>query len=1222
MAKETQTIDGNTAAAHIAYALSDVAAIYPITPSSPMGEIADEWGAEGRTNIFGQKVSIRELQSEAGAAGSVHGSLAAGALTSTFTASQGLLLMIPNMYKIAGELLPGVFHVSARALATHALSIFGDHSDVMAVRQTGFGLIASGSVQEVLDLGLVAHLSAIESSLPFINFFDGFRTSHEVQKVSMIPYADIANLVDYDAVEEFRSRAMNPEHPHLRGTNQNPDIFFQNREAVNLFYEELPGIVEDCMKKVGRATGRHYKLFDYVGHPDADRVVVSMGSSSETIEEVVNYLNTKNEKVGLIKVRLYRPFVSQAFLAALPASAERITVLDRTKEPGSVGEPLYQDVCTAFLERGEIPSITSGRYGLGSKDFTPAMVKAVFDNMKSTGPKNHFTVGINDDVSRTSLEYEAELADTTPQGTVQCKFWGLGSDGTVGANKSAIKIIGDNTDMYAQGYFSYDAKKSGGYTISHLRFGQEPIQSTYLVNQADYVACHQPSYVRQYDVLEGIKDGGTFLLNAPWTTVEDMEANLPAAMRRTIAQKKLRLYTIDAVKIAGEVGLGGRINMIMQTAFFKLSNVLPIDQALDLLKDSIKKTYGKKGDKVVNMNIEAVDKTIENIQEIDYPETWIEAVDQPQPASQDPEFVKNVVRPMLSLKGDDLPVSAFTPDGIFPIGTTKYEKRGVAINVPEWIPENCVQCNQCSFVCPHATITPIVLTDQEKEAAPETFTCLEAKGKELKGYHFRIQVNPLDCQGCGNCADICPAKEKALVMRPLHTQTKEQIPNYNYSTTVPFKDDLLPRTTLKGSQLQQPLLEFSGACAGCGETPYVKLMTQMFGERMMIANATGCSSIWGGTAPTIPYCVNKDGHGPTWGNSLFEDAAEFGYGMLLAVQQRRNKLADLLRDALQADLSAELKEAIQGWLEHMYDAEQSRQYGDRIKELILESEPNNLLDEIWNMEDMFTKKSVWAFGGDGWAYDIGYGGLDHVLASGEDINILVMDTEVYSNTGGQSSKATPLGSIAKFAAAGKPTAKKEMGRMLMTYGYVYVASVAMGANKQQLLKALNEAESYNGPSIILAYAPCINQGIKKGMGKSQEEEKLAVKSGYWPLYRYNPMLAKEGKNPFILDSKKPDGTLREFLAGENRYDLLHRTNPELAEKYQAEMEREVWTRYEVFRRMAEEEPISFPMETAEEGNDDAQAGQKADDEHCTIQDVAEHARPDSGDACDDSRDGQ
>jgi pyruvate-ferredoxin/flavodoxin oxidoreductase len=1222
MAKEMQTIDGNTAASHVAYALSDVAAIYPITPSSNMGEIADEWAAEGRENIFGQTVSIRELQSEAGAAGAVHGSLAAGALTSTFTASQGLLLMIPNMYKIAGELLPGVFHVSARALATHALSIFGDHSDVMAVRQTGFGLLAGGSVQEVMDLGLVAHLSSIESSLPFINFFDGFRTSHEVQKVSMIPYADIANLVDYESIEDFRARSMNPEHPHLRGTNQNPDIFFQNREAVNIYYEQLPGIVEDTMKKVGRATGRHYNLFDYVGHPDADRVVVAMGSSCETIEEVVNHLNKQQEKVGLIKVRLYRPFVSEAFLGALPASAERITVLDRTKEPGSLGEPLYQDICTAFLERREIPRITSGRYGLGSKDFTPAMVKAVFDNMKATGPKNHFTVGINDDVTRTSLEVEEDLADTTPEGTVQCKFWGLGSDGTVGANKSAIKIIGDNTDMYAQGYFSYDAKKSGGYTISHLRFGTEPIQSTYLVNKADFVACHQPSYVRQYDVLEGIKDGGTFLLNSPWGSVEEMEANLPAAMRRTLAQKKIRLYTIDAVKIAGDVGLGGRINMIMQTAFFKLSNVLPIDQAIDLLKDSIKKTYGKKGEKVVNMNIEAVDQTIENLVEIDYPESWTEAVDQPVSAADEPDFVKNVIRPILSLKGDQLPVSAFSPDGVFPLGTTKFEKRGVAINVPEWIPENCIQCNQCSFVCPHATIIPTILTDEEKEVAPESFTCLEAKGKELKGYHFRIQVNPLDCQGCGNCADICPSKEKALVMRPLHTQTKEQIPNYNYSTTVPYKDDLLPRTSLKGSQLQQPLLEFSGACAGCGETPYVKVMTQMFGERMMIANATGCSSIWGGTAPTVPYCVNKDGHGPTWGNSLFEDAAEFGYGMLLAVNQRRNRLAGLLRDALQADIPQELKDAIQGWLDTKEDAEKSRQYGERIRALILESEPNSLFDAIWNMEDMLTKKSVWAFGGDGWAYDIGYGGLDHVMASGEDMNILVMDTEVYSNTGGQSSKATPLGSIAKFAAAGKPTAKKDLGRMLMTYGYVYVASVSMGANKQQLLKALNEAESYPGPSIILAYAPCINQGIKKGMGKSQEESKLAVKSGYWPLYRYNPLLAKEGKNPFILDSKEPDGTLRDFLDGENRYNLLKRTNPELAEKYNAELEQEVMARYEMLRRMAEEEPITAPGQGEGDESTNALAGQSADDEHCMIQNVAEHARPDSGEACDDGRDGQ
>lgn len=1170
MSATTQTIDGNTAAAHVAYALSDVAALYPITPSSPMGEVADEWAAQGRTNIFGQKILIRELQSEAGAAGAVHGSLAAGALTSTFTASQGLLLMIPNMYKIAAELLPGVFHVSARAIATHALSIFGDHSDVMAARQTGLALLAGASVQEVLDLGLVAHLSALDSSLPFINFFDGFRTSHEVQKVKMIDYEEMASLVNFEAIEDFRNRAMNPEHPHLRGTNQNPDIFFQNREAINLFYDQLPGIVAENMEKVAALTGRNYKLFDYVGHPQAERVVISMGSSCETIEEVVNHLNKQQEKVGLIKVRLYRPFVPEALFAALPATAEKITVLDRTKEPGAQGDPLYQDVCTAFMEREEIPILAAGRYGLGSKEFSPAMVKAVFDNMNWAGLKKHFVVGIDDDVTRTSLKWDASFEDTAPEGTVQCQFWGLGSDGTVGANKSAIKIIGDNTDMYAQGYFSYDAKKSGGYTVSHLRFGKNPIQSTYLVNSADFVACHQPTYVNQYDLLEGIKDKGTFLLNSPWTSLQEMEENLPAKLKREIVQKQLKFYTIDAVKIADEVGLGTRINMIMQTAFFNLSGVLPFDQAVFLLKDSIKKTYGSKGEDIVNMNIKAVDQAIENIQEIDYPATWSEATDLPKSQPNEPDYVNKVMRPIISLQGDKLPVSAFEADGTIPTGTTRYEKRGVAIRVPEWIPENCIQCNQCAFVCPHAAIIPILLTEEEKKSAPETFATIEAKGKELKGLHLRIQVNPLDCQGCGNCADICPSKEKALVMKPLPTQRKIEVPNHDFSATIFFKEDLLPKTTVKGSQLQQPLLEFSGACAGCGETPYAKVLTQLVGERMMIGNATGCSSIWGGTAPSVPYCTNRDGHGPTWGNSLFEDAAEFGYGMLLGVTQRRNRLAELIKKACESDISKELQTAMQNWLAHKDNGEGSKTYGNQIKELLLQEQPTPLLDEIWNAEDLLSKRSIWAFGGDGWAYDIGYGGVDHVLASGEDINILVMDTEIYSNTGGQASKGTPLGSIAKFAAAGKQTGKKDLCRMAMTYGYVYVASVSMGYSKQQLMKAFVEAESYPGPSLIVCYAPCINQGIKKGMGKTQEEEKLAVQSGYWPVYRYNPQLAEKGKNPFILDSKAPDGTLQEFLSGENRFAQLERSSPEEAKRLRAQIEKEFNERYQILRKLAED----------------------------------------------------
>ncbi|MFW6055256.1 MAG: pyruvate:ferredoxin (flavodoxin) oxidoreductase, partial [Thermodesulfobacteriota bacterium] len=1036
---------------------------------------------------------------------------------------------------------------------------------------TGVAQLAGASVQEVMDIGLIAHLSAIESSLPFINFFDGFRTSHEIQKVEMIDYEAMASLLNQEAIEDFRNRAMNPERPHLRGTSQNPDIFFQNREAINLYYEQLPGIVEDNMEKVGDLTGRRYKLFDYVGHPEARRIVVSMGSSCETIEEVVNHLNGKGDRVGLIKVRLYRPFVPEALFAALPATAEQITVLDRTKEPGAQGDPLYQDVCTAFLEREEIPVLSAGRYGLGSKDFSPAMAKAVFDNMNWAGPRKHFVVGINDDVTRSSLKVDESFADTAPEGTVQCQFWGLGSDGTVGANKSAIKIIGDNTDLYAQGYFSYDAKKSGGYTVSHLRFGKNPIQSTYLVNSADFVACHQPTYVTQYDLLEGIKDGGTFLLNSPWTTVKDMEDNLPANLKRAIAGKGLKFYTIDAVKIAGEVGLGGRINMIMQTAFFNLSGVLPFDQAVTLLKDSIKKTYGKKGDDIVNMNIQAVDRTIENIKEIDYPKTWTQATDLPASQPEEPDFVKNVMRPILALQGDKLPVSAFEPDGTFPTGTSRYEKRGVAINVPEWIPENCIQCNQCSFVCPHAAIIPVLLTGEEKKNAPRDFTTIEAKGKELKGHHLRIQVNPLDCQGCGNCADICPSKEKALVMKPMPTQYSREVPNYDFSLTVPFKTDLLPRTTVKGSQLQQPLLEFSGACAGCGETPYAKVLTQLVGERMMIGNATGCSSIWGGTAPSVPYCTNQDGHGPTWGNSLFEDAAEFGYGLLLGVVQRRNRLAEIIKKAAAAEgLTPELKEALQNWLDNKDKGPESKKYGDRIKELLVREEPGPLLEEIWSMEDLLTKRSVWAFGGDGWAYDIGYGGVDHVLASGEDINILVMDTEVYSNTGGQASKGTPLGSIAKFAASGKQTGKKDLGRMAMTYGYVYVASVAMGANKQQLMKAFVEAENYPGPSLIICYAPCINQGIKKGMGKTQEEEKLAVQSGYWPLYRYNPLLAEQGKNPFSLDSKPPDGSIQDFLSGENRYAQLERSFPEESKRLRSKIEKEFTDRYQILRKLAED----------------------------------------------------
>ena len=1167
MATKFKTMDGNTAAAHVGYAMSDMCTLYPITPSSPMGEIADEWAAEGRKNIFGQTLTVRQLQSEAGAAASVHGSLAAGALTSTFTASQGLLLMIPNMYKMSGELLPGVLHVSARAIAAHALSIFGDHQDVMAVRQTGFSMLAASSVQEVMDLGLVAHLSAIKSSIPFVHFFDGFRTSHEIQKIAVIDYADMAKVADWDAIAKFRARGANPERPELRGTAQNPDIYFQGREAANPYYLKVPGIVDEYMQKVGDLTGRNYRLFDYVGDPDAENIVVSMGSSCETFDEIIDYLRGRGEKVGLVKVRLFRPFSAEHLFAAIPQTAKTITVLDRTKEPGSLGEPLYQDVCTAYMEKAQTPKLLNGRYGLGSKEFNPAMAMAVFDNMKTDSPKNHFTVGIVDDVTGTSLEV-GDSIDVTPEGTVQCKFWGLGADGTVGANKSAIKIIGDNTDMYAQAYFAYDSKKSGGITISHLRFGNKPIQSTYLIDTADYVACHKDSYVEVYDLLEGIKEGGIFVLNSPWT-LEEMEEKIPAGLRSTIAKKKLKFYNIDAVKIAGEVGLGGRINMIMQTAFFKLANVIPVDEALGYLKDQIQTLFGKKSQKIVDMNFAAVDKTLENLIEIDYPASWAEATGQAKAGREEPDFVKNVMRPMLEQQGDKLPVSAFTPDGIFPVSTTQYEKRGVAINVPEWIMDNCIQCNQCAMVCPHAAIRPVLLTEEELQNAPEGFEAKKAVGKDLKEYLFRVQVDTLDCYGCGNCADICPSKKKALVMKPLETQTPLQVPLWEYFETLPVRDNLTSRTSVKGSQFCQPLLEFSGACAGCGETPYAKLITQLFGERMLIGNATGCSSIWGGSAPAIPYCVNKDGFGPTWGNSLFEDSAEFTYGMLLGIFQQRNKLADLMREAIETDIPGDIKAAMSGWLDNMKDPDGSRQYGDQLKALLPAQKGNALLDQIAAMSKLFTKKSFWIFAGDGAAYDIGYGGVDHVLATGEDINMLIMDTEVYSNTGGQSSKATPTGSVARFAASGKKTPKKDMGRISMSYGYIYVASVAMGANKNQLIKALVEAESYDGPSVIIAYSPCINQGIMAGMGKSQEESKLAVQSGYWPLYRYDPRLKAEGKNPFQLDSKKPDGSLKKFMEGEIRYASLKRTYPEEAERLHALLVEQFDKRYEELALMAD-----------------------------------------------------
>lgn len=1167
MKKRMQTIDGNTAATHVAYAMSEVAAIYPITPSSPLGEIADSWASQGRKNIFGQILDIKQMQSEAGAAGAVHGSLAAGALTSTFTASQGLLLKIPNMYKISGELLPCVFHVTARSISAHALSIFGDHQDVMAARQTGFAMLASCSVQEAQDLALVAHLATMDARVPFLHFYDGFRTSHEIQKIEMIEYEDMASLFNYDAYWAFKARAVNPEHPDTRGTAQNPDIYFQGREATNSFYLKVPAIVKQYMKKVGDLTGRHYQPFDYVGDPEADRVVVAMGSGCEAIEETIEKLNAMGERLGLIKVRLYRPFDIPEFLLTLPASVETLTVLDRTKEPGAIGEPLYQDVCTAFMEHGEGPRVIGGRYGLSSKEFNPSMIKAVYDNMKALSPKNHFTVGIIDDVTHTSLKVEKGF-DAAPEGTVSAKFWGLGSDGTVGANQSAITIIGDNTDKYAQGYFAYDSKKSGGLTVSHLRFGDVKIKSTYMIDSPDFVACHKSNYVEIYDVLAGIKQGGTFLLNSEWGTIADMEKHIPGHVRRTIYEKKLNFYNIDAVKIAGKVGLGNRINMIMQTCFFNLANILPVDTAIDLLKNDIKKKFGKKGDAIVNMNIEAVDKTLDNLVKVNVPESWKDAEDQPRIEEPATPFVDNVMRKINAQEGDDVPVSAFSVDGVFEAGTSQYEKRGVAINVPEWIAENCIQCNQCSFVCPHAAIIPIVATPDELKDAPESFVTVDGKGKGMEEFKFRIQVNPLDCQGCGNCADICPAKTKALEMKPLASQVDVEKENHKFSLTVPFKTDVLKRDTLKGSQLWKPLLEFSGACSGCGETPYVKLVTQLFGERMTVANATGCTSIWGGSAPSTPYCTNADGQGPAWASSLFEDAAEFGYGMLLATKSRRKTLASKMEKAIEQGVSDDIKAAMEGWIAGKDNLEESRKYGADLKQLLKDAS-SGILKEIYDENDLFVKKSHWVFGGDGWAYDIGFGGVDHVLASGDDINILVLDTEVYSNTGGQSSKATPTGAIAKYAASGKKIGKKDMARMMMSYGYVYVATISMGANKNQTLKALLEAESYPGPSLVIAYAPCINQGIKKGMGKTQEEEKLAVESGYWPIFRFNPQLAHEGKNPFILDSKQPDGTLQEFLSGEVRFAALEKSFPEESKRLRAALGQEVEEKYAMLKMMAD-----------------------------------------------------
>ncbi len=1176
MKKMMKTLDGNTAAAHVAYAFTEVAAIYPITPSSPMAEHVDEWSAHGRENIFGQPVIVTEMQAEGGAAGAVHGSLQAGALTTTFTASQGLLLMVPNMYKMAGELLPGVFHVSARAIATHALSIFGDHSDVMAARQTGFTMLASGSVQEVVDLAAVAHLTAIKSSLPVLHFFDGFRTSHEIQKVELVEYDEYKKLLDYDALEAWKAKALKPENPLTRGTAQNPDIFFQARESINPYYDKVPAIMKGYLEDISKLTGREYKPFNYHGAKDAEYIIVAMGSVTETIEETVDYLNARGEKLGVIKVHLYRPFVPEYLFDVLPKTVKKIAVLDRTKEPGAPGEPLYLDIQSAFYGRKNAPEIFSGRYGLGSKDTKPSHILSVFDNLKEKEPKNHFTISITDDVTFHSLEPKEHIV-TEDERTVRCKFWGLGSDGTVGANKDAIKIIGDNTDMYAQGYFSYDSKKSGGITISHLRFGEKPIKSTYLIDEADYIACHNQSYVFQYDLLKGLKKGGTFVLNCQWDK-EELEKYLPAKIKNYIAKNDIKFYTVNATKIAMEVGLGGRINMVMQTAFFKLAEVIEFKKAVDLLKKAIKKTYGKKGDEIVAMNHAAVDKSLESLVKVEVPSSWAKAVDKKvKKESKDPEFIKNVLRPVNRQEGDDLPVSAFVgrEDGSFPAGTAAYEKRGIAVNVPEWQSEFCIQCNQCSFVCPHAAIRPFLATEEELKDAPESYNTIKPMGKGMEKYKYKIQVSTLDCTGCGNCADVCPApKSKALVMKPLSEQVQTQSPNWDFAIALSEKKDIMNKFSVKGSQFNKPLFEFSGACAGCGETPYMKAITQLYGDRMVIANATGCSSIWGGSAPATPYTKGSNGKGPAWANSLFEDNAEYGFGMATAIKSNRELLSRNLEVLLEADISKELKSSITGWLENKEDFEASKPFALDIMSGITDlkfrkKDHKNSLNVVKEYQDYLLKKSVWIVGGDGWAYDIGYGGLDHVLASGENINVIVFDTEVYSNTGGQSSKATPIAAVAKFAASGKKVKKKDLGMIATTYGHIYVAQVAMGSNQAQYIKALQEAESYDGPSLIIAYAPCIAHGLKNGMGKSQRQEKLAVEAGYWHLWRFDPRKAEQKKNPFVLDSKEPKGDFIEFLKSERRYTILENTFPEEAKILFEEAKASARQRYLSYVRMSQ-----------------------------------------------------
>lgn len=1180
MARKMKTMDGNSAVAHVSYAFTDVAAIYPITPSSVMADLTDKFSAQGAKNLFGRQVQVTEMQSEGGASGAVHGSLAAGALTTTYTASQGLLLMIPNMYKMAGELLPGVIHVSARALTSHALSIFGDHSDIYACRQTGYAMLCSNNPQECMDLAAVAHLAAIEGRVPFLHFFDGFRTSHEIQKIEEWDYADLADMLNWDAVEAFRRRALNPEHPVTRGTAQNDDIFFQAREACNKYYDAVPEVVVKYMDKVNAKIGTDYKPFNYYGAEDAEHVIVAMGSVCDCTEEVVDYLNAAGEKVGLLKVHLYRPFVADYMLRELPKTVKTISVLDRTKEPGSIGEPLYLDVLAA-INGSDFAGVKvyTGRYGLGSKDTTPGDIIAVYRNAESETPKRRFTIGIVDDVTNLSLPI-VENPDTTPKGTHSCKFWGLGADGTVGANKNSIKIIGDNTDMYAQGYFAYDSKKSGGLTVSHLRFGKTPIKSTYYISKADFVACHNPSYVDKYDIVDDLKEGGSFLLNCPWDT-EELSERLPGKMKKILAERHINFYTIDGIKIGKEIGLGGRINTVLQSAFFKIADIIPADKAKELMKAAAKKSYMKKGQAIVDMNYAAIDRGMEDLKKVEIPADWANAVDNSVADKVEGngalvEYVNEILKPVNAYKGNKLPVSTFMDhvDGTAPNGSAAYEKRGIAVDVPEWNPENCIQCNRCAIVCPHAVIRPVAMTADELAKAPEGTKSLPMMG--LKDLNFVMTVSTLDCTGCGACAQVCPGKKgaKALTMQSIDSQRPKQAV-FDYALTLEDKPEVHEKfkfTTVKGSQFKQPLLEFSGACAGCGETPYAKLVTQLFGDRMFIANATGCSSIWGASAPATPYTKNKKGYGPAWQNSLFEDNAEFGLGMALGQKAIRNRLIEYVEGIQKDTDSADLKTACQNYLDTVTDSTSSRPATDA---LIAELEKNTedakvgeLVKKTLVDKDELAKKSMWIFGGDGWAYDIGFGGLDHVIASGENVNILVFDTEVYSNTGGQASKATPVGSVAQFAAAGKAVKKKDLAAIAMSYGYVYVAQCAMGADNNQVLKAMVEAESYNGPSLVICYAPCINHGIKGGMGIAQLEEKKAVEAGYWNIFRYDPRLADEGKNPFMLDGKAPSASYRDFIMGEVRYNSLTRSFPERAEKLFEKAEKVAADKYAHLEKLA------------------------------------------------------